>query len=192
MQQINLLDQRLLPIPHRVSGARLVLLASLGLAAVTVHLGIEQERMTRTQGRLNAAAQTEPTEPADAAGDTALRVRISQRQALRDVLARSQALPVDSARMLLDVIAALPEEIWLTEVDLVGTQGLRITGGALEPAALRAFADRLAGISTLKGIAVETLRVETDSETHGPQAGHAAAHSFVLVSAAYSAAEATR
>lgn len=188
MQQINLLEPKLLPTPELVSGARILVVAVLGLLGVSLHLGIEQDRMARTMAAAQAAPPSEIGESLEALGqdgDPALRVRLLQRQALRDVLAKHQALPPDSASLMSQVMAVLPETLWLTEVDLVGLQGIRISGGALEPEALRQFAERLATIPTLKGAPVETLRLELDEDNPGSAADRPAAHQFVLVSATY-------
>ena len=207
MQQINLIDARLLPAPHLLSGARLVTLAALACAVVGAQLGIESRRMTQA---LSAAAAAAP--PADAGagevddGEAGMLARIAERQALHDVLAKTDQRPLDSAGLLRDVIAALPERVWLTAVDVQGAHGVRIAGAALDMAGLREFAERLGRVGALRGVPLETLRIEpqqADSDVdgsagHDPGAGaddvpaRAPVQRFVLASAATAEPQADR
>lgn len=192
MQELNLIDPRLLPRQHLLSGARVLAVAAVGLTFAAVHYGVERQRL---QDAMHAAGMTPQVEaaatPADD-GDAAMQARIAQRQALLEMLSKADRLPRDSASTLRAVIQSLPETIWLTEVDVVGTQGVRIAGGATDPAALRGFADRLAHVESLRGMPIETLRVEPEGGDDTGEGARRAAHRFVLASAAYQQEDAPR
>ncbi len=195
MQQLNLADPRLLPPQRVLSGARAIALFAAGLLLVTAHFGTERHRMA--QALASAGAETaENSNPEVAVADpaSALRTRIAQRQSLRDMLATTDTLPPDSAALLQAVIAALPESLWLTEIDITGARGVRIAGGTLDPSALNGFAERLSRIPLLRAIPIETVRVEPQDAAAGGTAEVATppGHSFVLASAAILFAEAAR
>lgn len=193
MQQINLVDARLLPQRHLLSAARLMGVALAGLVVVGAHLIIEM-RLT-TQAMFANAATSAPTSddatPAEPDDTTSqLQTRLTQRQALRDMLAVDAKLPTDSAALLRAVLGAVPDGLWLSEVDIAGANGLRIAGGVLEPAALRGFAERLARITPLRGVPIETLRVDPQAAETTAEGLLPARHSFVLASTTFTGAEA--
>ncbi|MDP1693095.1 MAG: PilN domain-containing protein [Burkholderiaceae bacterium] len=199
MQHINLADARLLPPRPALSGALLLALLLAATLGVALHGGIEQRRLARA---LAAGAEplpaTDASEPPGAAGAAPeLQQRIAKRRALLDSLDAAQALLPDAAGSLERLLAALPETLWLTEVELHGAQGLRITGGTLDVAALGTFAERLAQVPALRGMPIETLRLSLDAATPPSGAGEATAtlppsHRFVLASAGATAQEAPR
>lgn len=193
MQQLNLVDPRLLPPRHLLSGTRLLAVAALGLVLTAAHFGVEQHRLAQVLLAAGMSPQDEATpEAAPADPDAAVATRIVQRQALRDMLAKADRLPNDSAATLQSVIGALPETVWLTEVDVLGAQGVRIAGGTTDPASLRTLADRLAGIPLLSGVPVETLRIEPVASEDTSEERTPSSHSFVLASAGFVALEAGR
>ncbi len=202
MQQLNLLDPSLLPPLRLLSGARCLVIAALALVAVGGHWAFENGRMTQAL----RAAGVPASAPADAAaaaaasasaagdGTLALQAQLVRSEALRALLDHGDSLPPDSATLLTSVIAALPANAWLTEVDISGARGLRIAGGIVEPRALAAYAQRLAAVLPLRGVPIETLRVEppppaSDDSTDARRPAH---HSFVLASAGAAFAEAPR
>jgi Tfp pilus assembly protein PilN len=191
MQHINLLDPRLLPVRHLLSGRRLATLAALGLVLAGTHLAIEQRRLSAAMAAAGLTA-----EPVDAVDETqpdaSLSARIVQRQALLDMLSKADELPRNSADTLRSVIAALPETVWLTEVDMVGRDGVRIAGGAIDPPSLRTFADRLSRIEPLRGVPIETLRLDPDVADDAEAVAAPPRLRFVLASASHTAAEGTR
>lgn len=195
MQQFNLIDPRLLPPPLILSGVRLAAVALLVVVALAVHTGQERQRLSRTLAQASAPAAGAGDAPAEGgegaapeAGEAALQATIRQRRALRDLIAKADDRPADGASMMRSVIAALPPTVWLTEIDLRGRQGLRIAGGTLDPVSLRSLAERLSQIDALRGVAVETLRIEPSEEEAAGDSGLPPTHSFVLASAAYLAA----
>ena len=193
MQHVNLIDERLLPTRQLLSGARVIAIGVLGLLLVGGHAVVESQRYAQLNTDAAALAATAAVDGGET-DDTAIQAQISRRQALRDLLAKVEQRPFDSAALLRQVVAALPERVWLTEIDVLGTQGLRIAGAAIDSAALNAFAERLGRIESLRGVPIQTLRIEplkTDADD-GATAKPAAAHAFVLASAAYQGPEGDR
>lgn len=214
MQQLNLLDPALLPPLRLLSGARCLAIAALTLVAVGGHWVYEKNCLTwalRAAGvpdlaQADAAAAAAASASAAGDGTLALQAQLARSEALRALLDHGDSLPPDSAALLRSVIAALPDSAWLTEVDISGARGLRIAGGMVEPGALAAYAQRLAAVAPLRGVPIETLRVEpppprtdnntdnnTDSKPHNStEARRPAHHSFLLASANAGPAEAPR
>jgi hypothetical protein len=193
MQQINLVDPRLLPPQRTLSGATLVALVATATLAVTTHYLVERQWMTRLVAAAAPSTATAAAPDANAGtpdATAALARQIAQREALRDLMVSRAEPPQDSASLIQDLVAALPETLWLTEIDIAGARALRISGGALEPAALITFADRLARIPALHSLPIETVRLEPLPDERGDAGQPPArpAHRFVLASAAAPAA----
>lgn len=187
-QQVNLIDASLLP-PRRLLTARSMLVAwAAGSLFVLSHLAWERNALRNALVVEPAASSAESNPQAVPAteGDAAMQRRIVQSEALRQMLRRSgQAMP-DGAALLRQVIAALPESMWLTQIDIAGTQAIRIAGGTTDPKALTDFADRLARIPALRGVPIEAVRIEPQEANAGGGDGAAATpahHNFVLASA---------
>lgn len=168
MQQINLIEARLLPPPRMVSGARLAGLTIAGALAVLGHWSYERIALARALAAVpgaDAAAQAaapDTTEGVAAETSDELAVRreqVAQREALRNLLA-AEPLPEHPAALLQAVVAALPPTLWLTELELARERSLRIAGGALDAAALDQFAARLGRVDSLRGMPVATVRLE--------------------------------
>jgi len=198
MQQINLLDPSLLAAPRLLGSGALVGLVGAAALAVAGHWALESH-WTRSA----LAAVVPPAPPAetaiaaDAAASAAdpaqaLQARIAEREALRAVLVQQTQLPRAPAELIAQVIAALPQNMWLSEIDIAGTRNLRIAGGTLDPAALSTFAQALGGITALRGVPIESVRLEgaavlasdPDSEGLPPS------HRFLLASTASTTAAA--
>jgi hypothetical protein len=161
MQNINLVDARLLPPLRLVSGLRLATLAFAGALLVFGHWGFERLALARAMAAANAVdsndANATNTDGND--GLAELRERVAQREALRDLLAADQ-LPQQPAVLLRAVIEALPPTLWLTEVDIARERTLRISGGVLNVAVLDPFTERLAQVALLRGVPINTVRLE--------------------------------
>jgi hypothetical protein len=190
MQHINLVDPSLLPPLRLLSGHRLLGLLALAACAVTVHGGIERQRLAQAMAQANAAApaasDSPQTAPAATSASADLQHRIAQRQLLLQAMSGPAVLTRDAADALQRVMGAVPDSLWLTELDLHGARGLRIAGGALDPAALGVFAERLALAPALRGLPIETLRLSYEAGAAEPGEGHESAavtpphHRFVL------------
>jgi hypothetical protein len=169
MQNINLVETRLLPPVQAVSGVRIASLSLVGALGVCGHWGVERAALARAMAAANGAESAEAAPAVDVeTGLTELRERVAQREALRDLLATDQ-LPRDPAALLRAVFDALPPTLWLTEVELARERTLRISGGTLDVAALNPFAERLAAIAALRGVPIQTLRLEP-AEANGDAA----------------------
>ena len=192
MQHINLVDPSLLPPLRLLSGHRLLGLLALAVCAVAVHGGIERQRLAQAMALANAAAPAASDAPqaatAAAATDASadLPTRIAQRQLLLQAMSGPATLTRDAADVLQRVMGAVPDTLWLTELDLQGARGLRIAGGTLDPAALGVFAARLALTPALRGLPIETLRLSFEAGDAEPGEGREDApvatphHRFVL------------
>lgn len=206
MQNVNLLDRRFLPQePLFKSAAAMAVLAAAALAVVG-HGLFEQER---TRGALAALAQSSAAAaPAaqgastgigtgEAAATTAaqagelsrLRAQLAAREALLAALKSEPAMPAAPSQTLRQITFALPATMWLTEIELHGARELRIAGGTLDPLALAEFARRLAQAETLRGVGLQTVRLEPETAEPGADSASTAAptHTFVLASQAEAA-----
>jgi hypothetical protein len=185
MQQINLADPSLLPPRRGLGGALTLGLALAALALLAGHGAIEQRLLARAlQASTTAPAADEAAAPEAPDTDAdALRERLAHRRALLGAADAVQSLPPDAASVLERVLAALPDTLWLSEVELHGARGLRLAGGALDAAALGAFARRLSDVPALRGLPIETLRLQVeapDAAADPDAAAQPRRHRFVL------------
>lgn len=177
---LNLIDQRLLPVPARPSAAALLALALLVVSSLAGHFGWERLQLAQTLALSGADDPVPSAEAApDAEYDHALRA-LQRDEVLRDALAGSTDLPQDSALRLRELLAELPDALWLVEVELSGQRGLRITGGALDSAALAAYAQRLGRLDAWRGTPLQVLNLEPRRDE---TAAAVPSHQFVLASA---------
>ena len=180
-QNINLIDASLLPRTERLNGRVMLSALALASSAVLAHYGVEQTRLKRALAASAVAAAPADAGP-DAAGDIALaqlRLRLARGEALRDALGRAGDLPVNSARLLQDVARALPDSLWLTEIDVQGQRTIRIAGGAVDAASLAVFSTRLGEVAALRGMPIQVLRLEPQPDTEAAAAETAEAGSGV-------------
>lgn len=173
--QINLVDASLLPKRALIDGRAAAAIVGVALLSVAIHGGMESAQLRSALAANPAAAMLQATATADAAstpvGGLAAQTQQLQRNlALRDALAQAHSLPDDSARLLQQVMAALPDTLWLTEIDLRGNQSIRIAGGALDASALAGFSASLARIEALKGTPVLVLQLEPQVRADGASA----------------------
>ena len=171
--QINLVDASLLPKRALIDGRAAAAIVGVALLSVAIHGGMESAQLRSALAANPALATT--TSAADAAsapvGGLAAQTQQLQRNlALRDALAQAHSLPDNSARLLQQVMAALPDSLWLTEIDLRGNQSIRIAGGALDASALAGFSASLARIDALKGTPVLVLQLEPQVRADGASA----------------------
>ncbi len=161
-QQLNLIDPKLLPVPARPSVLSLLVLVAVVAVAVQAHYGWERTQYNRALAQAGAEPGAAP-EAAAAEPDAALQAlqrQVERDELLRDGLARASDLPADSVGQLRQLAAALPNALWLTDVELSGRNGLRIAGGTLDVGSLSAYAMRLGEIAGLKGRPLQTLTLE--------------------------------
>lgn len=187
-QHLNLIDPALLPVTAWPSVPGLLGLLALVGALVLGHYGWERSRLAQAllQAAGAPAGTPEPVVPDPVR--QALQHQVERDELLRDGLARASDLPADSVGQLRRVAAALPDTLWLIDVELSGRSGLRIAGGALDVAALTTYAARLGQIDSLKGRPLQTLTLEPQRPVAGTEAEGAAPatlpphHFFVLAS----------
>jgi len=75
-------------------------------------------------------------------------------------------LPHDSAPRLRVLIAALPPQAWLKDVEFSGARGVRITGGALDALSVAEFSRRLGLEPAFKGLPVQVFELDArEAET---------------------------
>lgn len=188
--QINLIDPSLLPKVERLSPKTVGLITVLALALLGVHYGYERTQLNKTlaaaKAQDDAIAALAPVDPAqiDAAFEARKR-SVMRDESLRDGLSKLTDLPKDNAKMLSSVIAALPNSLWLKEVDFVAKDGIRIVGGATDPSALAAYSDALARVPALRGLPIEVVTLEApvgSNDQDAATATHQHYH-FVLATA---------
>lgn len=157
---LNLIDAKLLPQPVRPPIPVLLSTLALALSGLLGHFAWERSQFAATLARPGAAeALSEVEQPPDPAFEERLR-QVQRDEALRDALAGVTDLPRDSAVRLRALARALPDALWLTEVELSGRSGLRIAGGALDPSSLAAYVARLGQIDGLRGLPLKVASVE--------------------------------
>lgn len=173
MQNVNLLDARLLPHEPVLRSAVALAAFALGAAAVLGH-GIGERWLTQRAlaaataassssapgAETGASPGSEAGAAAPAPADQALQVQLARAEAQLAALRADSSLPAAPARTLRHVLQALPDSMWLTEIELAGARGLRIAGGTLQPQALSTFAQRLGESTTLRGLGLQTVRLE--------------------------------
>lgn len=209
MRNVNLLDARLLPrepvlrADIALAAFAALTLAVLGHGALEGHLAQKALAMAAAAQAGADAASAPGTAPGAgpatgapaAAGSTAagaapglpdLRSQLAQSEALLAALRGEKDMLQAPAATLRQVLAALPENMWLSEIDLAGARELRIAGGTLQPQALADFARRLGELRALQGLALHNLRLEALAAPAAAEGRPAppAMHSFVLSSAA--------
>jgi len=162
-QQINLIDPSLRVVRDWV-GARNILAGGVAMALVVGgHWAYEQTMLSRL---LKAAAVAAPD--ADAAAKAAgndsplqeAQRGIERGERLVQAVAGLTDLPHDNAKRLRSLISAMPDSLWLQELELSGERGLRIAGGAIDAAALTTFAQRLSSLPAFKGTPLQVFKVD--------------------------------
>ena len=188
-QQLNLIDPKLLPKAARPSVVELVSILAVASVAVLGHYSWEHARFVAVLAQPGTGqAAAAPDEGASDAALETLQRQVERDELLRDGLARASDLPADSATQLRQLASALPDTLWLTDVELSGRTGLRIAGGAQDVAALTIYAARLGEIASLKGRPLQALMVEPQrTESRGDSEASTAEsrpshHLFVLAS----------
>ncbi|MES2091302.1 MAG: hypothetical protein V4532_15175 [Pseudomonadota bacterium] len=160
--QINLVDLSLLPAVQHLSTKRVLLVVVVALATLTAHYSYERFQLNKTLAI--SASKDAGVDPLAAslnidADLDRLQKQLMRDELLRDGLSKLTDLPVDNAQMLADVIAALPDSLWLKELEFFGKHGIRIRGGATDPAMLTEFSAKLAKVPALAGLPVQVVKL---------------------------------
>ena len=158
MQQFNLFDRSLLPPPPDWLMRGALALVGIGLLAAALHGAYER----RALAQLMAApgSESEATPEAEDAELRELTDRVARRSALRQSYRRSGGGLEHVGDTLAGIAAALPEDMWLKEVELGAERSLRVSGQVLQAASLQVFAARLQQAPGVKGVPLHSLAVE--------------------------------
>jgi Tfp pilus assembly protein PilN len=174
-QQINLVDLSLLPVRERLSGKTLLVALAAGAGVLTAHYAFESWRMQQARAE-NLAVSNDAAAVAN--GTTVpdnplaeMQEQLSRGEALLNALSRGNDLPVDTARLMQQVTKALPDTVWLTELEVNGPRSLQMAGGTLDAPSLADFSVRLGGVPALKGVPIEVIRLEPEPRTEGTDTG---------------------
>lgn len=146
-QQINLLEPSLLPKREWCTGRVIVAVVGVLSIAVGAHYmhesaGIKRALASGSPAPSDAAASGENSDPIEAQlreGQS----RLARGEMLMKAVAGLTDLPRDNARRLQVLIAAMPDTVWLQEVEFSGERGVRIVGGATPSTALAGFSQSL-------------------------------------------------
>lgn len=170
MQQINLLDRRLLPPPPDWLTRGVLSLAALGLLAMLAHLAVERTRLARV---LSVPAEADLAETPASVEINTLSARVAGLMALRQSVLGAGTGIDRAGRTLTGVAAALDKDMWLDEVELRADRSLRVTGRTLQAGGLPAFTARLQQQDSLRALPVTGMVVEVapaETQTDAPAA----------------------
>ncbi len=165
--QINLVDPGLLPEVQHLSGKRVLLVVSCALALLTAHYSYERVQLSKTMAlsTKNDASVDPLLTGATTSSDLALlQTQLMRDELLREGLSKLTDLPVGNADMLASVIDALPDSLWLKELEFVGKRGVRIRGGTTNPAGLTEFSAKLSKVAALGGLPVQVVSLAPELE----------------------------
>jgi hypothetical protein len=169
-QQINLLDRTLLPV-REWCNARL--LVGLG-AALVLGCGAFAAYETHALNVLLVAGAGETAEPDLAAPhplDDALaelQGRVASNERLLRAVGSFTDLPQDNAARLRTLIDAMPDSLWLREVEFSVERGLRIAGGATSAQSLAIFSGRLGVEPAFHGLPLHVFALEPREQAAPP------------------------
>jgi hypothetical protein len=153
-QQINLLEPSLRPRRQWCSGRDMLVAGAVLAVAVLGHYVWEQQALARVLAAASAPVPAAVDAPAGVPPDAAQalllerQARVRRDEALLQTLAGLNDLPRHNAQRLQGLMAVLPQDMWLQEVQFSGARGVRIAGGALNAAALAA---RVPGPAAARG-----------------------------------------
>lgn len=183
-QQINLIDKSLLPTRQRLPPV--VMLSALAMASALLTAHFAWEKWALAQELNQVAAPPQAAAPAsDSTHPGQREASLARREALRDVLRLQVSVAEGSAALVSDIIAALSENMWLTELEVGTSRTLRLSGATADSAGFGQFAARLERISALKDLPLHTVRLEpraAEGAGSGPDQPTPAGRQFVLVS----------
>ena len=164
-QQINLLDPALLPQRDWCNGRFILGLAAALSVVVGGQWGYERQAMAA----LLAASTPSTAVQADTAALDSEIAELHSQLAGSEALLRSAGglaeLPTSSAARVQALIDAMPQNLWLDEVEFGVNQRVRISGGVGDAAGLAAFSKRLGEATAYKGLPLRVVALEPqDSE----------------------------
>lgn len=159
-QQINLLDAALLPQRDWCNGRFILGLAAALLVVVGGQWGYERQAMAA----LLAASTPSTAAQADTAALDSEIAELHGQLAGSEALLRSAGglaeLPTGSAARVQALIDAMPQNLWLDEVEFGVNQRVRISGGVGDAAGLAAFSKRLGEAIAYSGLPLRVVALE--------------------------------
>jgi hypothetical protein len=181
-QQINLLERSLLPKREWCTGRSIVIGVGVLAGAVVAHYAHEKLALQRVlaSGLSAPTAQASGAEPSDGI-ETQVRdgqLRLAKGEMLMKAVGGLSDLPRDNARRMQTLIAAMPDTVWLQEVEFSSERNVRIVGGMTHSAALAVFSQRLGAAQAFQGLPLHVYALqprEAEPEVAAPPAKAASA-----------------
>lgn len=174
-QQINLVDPSLLPARERLTGQTLLIGLAVAGTLVAGHYGVERWRLQQATVESNRVAdEAAALESGSVVADNPLgemQAQLARGGALLQALSNGGDLPTDAAGLMRQVTQALPDTVWLTELEVNGPRSLQVAGGTLDAPSLAAFSDRLGRTALLKGVPIEVILLASQPPGEGSAAG---------------------
>ncbi|HEY6353573.1 MAG TPA: PilN domain-containing protein [Burkholderiaceae bacterium] len=166
-QQINLIDGALLPAREWCDGRLLLCITAsllLGLAGLHAH---ERHQLARVVEAESArAGEPEPsTTRVDDASLISLQAQIAADERLLKALSGMTDLPRDNAPRLRQLFAAMPDSLWLREIEFSAEHAVRIAGGATQAEALAGFSNRLGQLPAFRALPLHVFVVKPRDRT---------------------------
>ncbi len=175
-QQINLLDPDLVPTRDWCNG-RFVLGLALVLAVGTAgHVAYEAQALRSYLAHAMSDAQDAGVASAETGDATLseLQARVSANENLLQAVGSFAELPRDNAARMRALIAAMPDTLWLQEVEFSVERGVRIAGSALDAKALAGFANHLGAQPAFRGLPLHLFALQPGERDETPTGTDAA------------------
>ncbi|MBX9715400.1 MAG: hypothetical protein K2X42_02265 [Burkholderiaceae bacterium] len=173
-QQINLLDAALLPQRDWCNARFIVGTSALWVALVGGQWVYEKHALST----LLAASAPVDAEQADTLAIDAEIAELSTQLAGGEALLRTAGglteLPQESAARVQALIDAMPQNLWLDEVEFGTNQRVRISGGVGDAAGLAAFSQRLGESGAYNGLPLRVVAL-APRESEAPEPSEASA-----------------
>lgn len=156
-QQINLLDAALLPQRDWCNGRFIVGTGALWVALVGGQWVYEKHALTTLLAVSAPVESAMADTPAIDAEIAELSTQVAGGEALLRTAGGLTALPQESAARVQALIDAMPQNLWLDEVEFGTNQRVRITGGVGDAAGLAAFSQRLGASAAYNGLPLRVV-----------------------------------
>ena len=164
-QQINLLDPALLPQHDWCNGRFILGMGALLAIVIGGQSAYEQQAMSRLLANSTMAAPAEASTAAIDGEIAELKGQLASSEALLRAAGGLSELPKDNATRVQALIDAMPQNLWLDEVEFGINQRVRISGGVGDAGGLAAFSRRLGEAQAYSGLPLRVVALEPqDSE----------------------------
>lgn len=165
-QQINLLDPALLPQRDWCNGRFILGMGALLAVVIGGQWTYERQAMTRLLANSVVPAPVEASTATIDSEIAELQSKLAGAEALLRAAGGLSELPKDSAARAQALIDAMPQNLWLDEVEFGINQRVRISGGVGDAAGLAAFSRRLGEAQAYSGLPLRVVALEPqDSES---------------------------